>query len=274
MCSETFENVRVLRDAERKMDMTTGKLVGIIIILVLLLVLILTVTIIVMRIRKKVSEVSQLMFGTRDVVQGVKNMELQNEQTPKSVAAATSLFLPRIQKDFPEFHYEEMRSRAVNVLESYLRSIDEHDAGYLTEGTNELKDKLVLYLQNLDALDRREYFKEIRLHRTEISQYRKTAGRCSIVFQSSVQYKHYIEERGQLVSGKRDRLEQSRYNVEVIYIQDQDRVENTEVDGLGLVCPNCGAPIRSLGAKVCVYCDAPVVEFNIRTWGFSRVEEA
>ncbi|MCM1570205.1 MAG: zinc ribbon domain-containing protein [Roseburia sp.] len=252
----------------------TGKMVGTIIILVLILLLILTVTIIVLRVRKKVREVSQAMFGTKDIIQGVKNMELQNEQTPKSVAAATSMFLPRIQRDFPEFQYEEMRARAVNVLESYLHSIDAHDVGVLTEGTNELKDKLLLHLQNLDAQDSREYFKEIKLHRTEISQYRKTAGRCSIVFQSSVQYRHYIERNGQLISGKKERLEQSRYNVEVIYIQDQDLAENTETDGLGLVCPNCGAPIKSLGAKVCVYCDAPIVEFNIRTWGFSRVEKA
>ena len=32
--------------------------------------------------------------------------------TPKSVAGATSICLPRISADFPDFHYEEMKRRA------------------------------------------------------------------------------------------------------------------------------------------------------------------
>ena len=42
---------------------------------------------------------------------------------------------------------------------------------------------------------------------------------------------------------------------------------------LGLNCPNCGAPLPGLGAKKCIYCDTPIVEYNLRVWNFSRVEE-
>ena len=54
----------------------------------------------------------------------------------------------------------------------------------------------------------------------------------------------------------------------------QDMVENQEDAGLALNCPNCGAPLPALGAKKCIYCDTPIVEYNLRIWNFSRVEEA
>ena len=54
----------------------------------------------------------------------------------------------------------------------------------------------------------------------------------------------------------------------------QDMVENQEDAGLALNCPNCGAPLPGLGAKKCIYCDTPIVEYNLRSWNFSRVEEA
>ena len=54
----------------------------------------------------------------------------------------------------------------------------------------------------------------------------------------------------------------------------QDMVENQEDAGLALNCPNCGAPLPGLGAKKCIYCDTPIVEYNLRIWNFSRGEEA
>ena len=38
-------------------------------------------------------------------------------------------------------------------------------------------------------------------------------------------------------------------------------------------CPNCGAPISTLGSKVCEYCGTPIVELNIYAWTFSNIEE-
>lgn len=246
---------------------------GVIVVLVLLILLVAMVFIAYIIISNKIRNFSKSLFGTENVAEGIRRIELENEQTPKTVAATTSLYLPRIQKDFPEFDYNEMKARAENVLYSYLRSIDEHDARYLTEGTDELIDSVSLYLGNLDALDQREHYKDIKLHRLEIHKYIKIKGRCSVVFQGTVQYKHYIEKDGKIIKGKPDRTEQGKFNIHAIYIQDQDVVENREADGFAMVCPNCGAPLTKLGAKVCAYCDTPIVEFNIRIWSFGKVEE-
>lgn len=76
-----------------------------------------------------------------------------------------------------------------------------------------------------------------------------------------------------MISGNRGVKTQSRYNVECLYIQDRDYVENLDDTGMALNCPNCGAPLNRLGAKVCEYCGTPIVEFNIKVWNFSDVEE-
>lgn len=255
-------------------DKVNGTLIAIIVILVLLLVLVGVIYYAYVKIRNKVRQFSNLAFGTSNVVEGLRKVETEAAVTPKSVSSATHLYLPSIMKDFPEFHYDEMKTRAENVLTSYLRSIDAGNAALLTEGTNELKEELQLRIQMLKAEGQKEHFEDIKIHRTEISQYRKLKGRRSIVMQSSVGYIHYLEKDGKILKGKKELTEQSKYNVELVYIQDQEMVENLGDAGLALNCPNCGAPLPGVGAKVCAYCDTPVIEFNIRTWNFSKVDEA
>ncbi len=245
-----------------------------IIVLVLILVIIGIIYYAYVKITRKVRSYSQMLFGTNSIAQGIRQAEAEAAATPKSVSSATSLYLPQIMKDFPEFHFDEMRARAENVLVSYLRSVDAQNAALLTEGTSELKEKLRMRIQMLQNMGRKEHFQSIRVHKTQLHQYRKTKGRCSIVFQSAVEYIHYLERDGQVLKGKKEQLEQSRYNVEVLYIQDRDVVENMGGEGAGLNCPNCGAPLPGVGAKKCAYCDTPVMEFNIRTWNFSSVAQS
>ena len=253
---------------------------AVIVILVLILIIILIVCVVGFIVYRKVKEVtgtvkyySRTLLGTENPIEGMKKVELEGSMVPKSVSGATSLYLPQIMRDFPEFHLDEMKSRVQNVLVSYLRSIDESNASLLTEGMDELKAELSMRINMNRDRGVRENFQRINVHQTEIYQYRKASGRCSVVFQTSVEYLHYVERSGKVVEGRKDLKTQSKYNIELVYIQDRETIENIGESGLGLNCPNCGAPLESLGAKVCKYCDTPVVEFNIKTWGFSSVKE-
>ncbi|MCM1065554.1 MAG: zinc ribbon domain-containing protein [Eubacterium sp.] len=226
-------------------------------------------------IRDKIRTFTRLAFGSDTIKGSFENMDREAEITPKSVSAATKLYLPQILRDFPEFHYDEMKNRAENVLTGFLSGIDEKNPARLPEGvTSELREKLQLKIGALDNEDAEEHFRNIKIHRTEIRTYRKLKGRCSIIFQSAVQYNHFKKRDGEVTAGAEERLEQGRYNVEMIYIQDRDLVENQADSGLAMNCPNCGAPLPRLGAKKCLYCDTPIEEFNIKIWHFSDVEEA
>ena len=161
----------------------SNSLKGVIIILVLLLILLVAGIIIVKKAKQKVQQFSRTMFGTDSVAEGLKKQEAEYASTPKSVSGATSLYLPQIMRDFPQFHSEEMKQRAESVLLSYLQGITEENYNILSEGTRELKESLEMKIRALRSEGSRERFERIKIHRTEIHKYRKDKGRCSIVYQ-------------------------------------------------------------------------------------------
>lgn len=251
-----------------------ARLIGLIIVLVLILVIIIAVYIAVRKIREKIRKFSQMAWGTDSLSDGVEAMRREYASTPKSVSAMTGLYLPKITKDFPEFKYDEMKQRAENVLTHYLMGIDRENASLLTDGNRQLKEKLQAEIEMRKAAGQKEHFRSIDIHRTEISAYQKKQGRCIITYQSSIQYFHGISKRDSGKSENIDKLPtQSRYDIDVIYVQDEKLVEDERDYGLGLNCPNCGAPMATLGAKNCEYCGTPVVELNLHVWSFSDVRE-
>lgn len=249
-------------------------LIEIIVVLVLMLAVFGCIAYGVYRIKRAVRHFSREAFGTDSVKEGFARVEEEYISTPKSVSAMTSLYLPKIKREFPEFQYDEMKVRAENVLTSYLMAVSAGNPGLLKEGSRELKDKLEMHITQLKGRGEKETFESIRLHRTEIADYKKRSGRCTITFQTSLQYKHTVtEEGGKLLAGNPAVLKQTRYNTDLVYIQDRNLVEDERDLSLGLNCPNCGAPVSGLGSKVCEYCGTPVVELNIYAWTFHDVSE-
>jgi len=247
---------------------------GIILILVLILIIVGLVYYLVYRVKTKVESVTQDLFGTRDIAKVADKMQHELSTTPKSVSGMTRIVLPDIVKDFPDFKYDEMRAKAENVLVSYLRAVTDLNQGLLQEGNSELKNQLENHISQLKMKDQHEYFERIKVHQTEIFKYMKKAGRCIVTFQTSVEYFHrLVDVNGKLLAGSKENKYQTKYNIDLIYIQDRDIVENELDNALGVNCPNCGAPLKSLGKKYCDYCGSAVVELNIHAWSFSSVEE-
>ena len=259
----------------------TAIFIFIIIILVLILVIIGLVFFAAYKVTKKVRQVktgvesfSQEFLGTSDIRQGLRQVEYEYAHTPKSVASATRICLPRITADFSDFHYDEMKRRAENVLLSYLSCISSGNAERLQDANSELQHSLEHRINFMKSNGKQEYFDDPKIHRTEIASYTKNGGRCTVTFQTAIQYRHYImDSQGNRLAGREDQLKQSRYNIELVYIQNREIVEN-DLDGLeGRNCPNCGAPLTHIGSKNCRYCGTPIVEYNIKVWTFSAVKE-
>lgn len=249
-------------------------LIQIIIILVLILIIMGAGFAAYITIRNKVRRVSRDLFGTSDISQVATQLKQEQATTPKSVSGMTNLLLPKISTDFPDFEYNEMKSRAENVLTSYLLAINDRSVGTLHNGNEELKQKLESYIEMLNGKGLHEHFEQIKIHRTEINQYRKADGRCIITFQTALECFHYItDDNGNVTNGDKQYKYQTKYNTDMIYIQDLNKIKNESDFALGLNCPNCGAPISSLGAKHCEYCGTPIIEINIHSWSFSNIEE-
>ena len=62
----------------------------------------------------KIRQISREFFGTSSLIEGLKRQEALEDDTPKSVSGMTRVELPRIEKDFPEFHWPEWKQRCEN----------------------------------------------------------------------------------------------------------------------------------------------------------------
>ena len=225
--------------------------------LIIILLLILAILVLIFYGVYRVKRFSRQLFGTDDILQGVKKAQEDLSTTPRSVSAMTRIALPQIVSDFPDFEYNEMKQRAENALMQYFEAVTAQDVTILQEGNEDLKEQLRSQIRALVSQEKWEHFTQVKIHQTEIARYRKEAGRCIVTFQSA----DHI-------------LEQSRYNVDLVYIQNRDLAKGNTDGALGVTCPNCGAPITNLGAKFCEYCGAGVVELNVHAWSFENIEEA
>jgi len=146
----------------------------------------------------------------------------------KSLCSMTGLMLPQIRRDFPEFDWEEYRADVNSKVKDYIRE---------TLGGERPS-----------------------VHRTEIADYRKRDGGCTIDVQTSA---GFTKEEKQI---------EKRFATQITYVQDYLKVPAGQT-GEGLSCPHCGAPVKILGYKYCEYCGAGIKEINRRVWKILEIRE-
>lgn len=222
-------------------------------------------------IRTKIESFSRAAFGTKSLVEGLEQQADLIAETPKSVSGMTRIFEPQIQKDFPDFNLVQFKNKAENMLISALQAISAGNVSLLRETSNELNEQVRNQIQANAAEGVTETYRQIHIHRTEITNYVKRDGKCIITFQSAVEYFHYKEKEGRVTDGDKERKQQTKYNIEVMYIQNEKlaKLDNA----VGTTCPNCGAPIVKLGALYCEYCGTAVTPINLKVWTLHRYYE-
>jgi len=222
-------------------------------------------------IRKKLSTASRSLFGTDSFLEGWNRQADVLAATPKSVSGMTRVFGPQIERDFPDFNLSQFKNKAENMLLSALQAVNAEDSSLLKEATEELTRQVENQIERNHAEGVKEIYERIHIHQTEITNYVKRDGTCIIVFQSAVEHMHYKIKDSKVVEGDAKRLTQTKYNVEVVYIQDEKLVKYD--DAVGTTCPNCGAPIVKLGAMYCEYCGSAVTPINLKVWTLHKFYE-
>lgn len=222
-------------------------------------------------VKRRLEQFSTAAFGTKSLAEGVERQADLLAETPKSVSGMTRIFAPQIARDFPDFQVEQFRNKAENLLTRALQAVSEENADLLGEVSPELRRQVENQIRDNCAAGIREVYAQIRIHRTEIADYRKAGGMCIITFQSAVECYHYKEQNGAVTEGDRERKTQTKYNTELMYIQDE-RLAKTD-NAVGTTCPNCGAPVITLGNMRCEYCGLAVTPLNIKVWTLHRYYE-
>ena len=220
-------------------------------------------------IRNKLRNVSRQLFGTESIVDGLNRQADIAAETPKSVSGMTRLMEPQIMRDFPDFNWSEFKHRAENMLTSALLAISSERPERLVDASEEVKNQVLNIIADNQAAQVREVYNNIKIHQTEISNYRKDKGNCIIVIQSAVEYYHYKVSGDHVTEGSKERKVQTKYNVELLYVQDGEEKEFDSA--FTTTCPQCGAPVRGLGNMICEYCGAHVVPINTKVWSLHKL---
>lgn len=104
---------------------------------------------------RRIKRFARANFGTDDFSEIARLQEEEEANTPKSVSGMTSLYLPRLQKDFPELNWVEFQELAKGHIKRHLEEMGRT---------------------------------KIRFHQTVLRDYRKEKGTCFAVLQSSVEF--------------------------------------------------------------------------------------
>ena len=220
-------------------------------------------------IRNKLRNVSRQLFGTESIVDGLNRQADIAAETPKSVSGMTRLMEPQIMRDFPDFNWSEFKHKAENMLTSALLAISSEQPEKLVDASENVKNQVLNIIADNQAAQVREVYNNIKIHQTEISNYRKDKGNCIIVIQSAVEYYHYKVSGDHVTEGSKERKVQTKYNVELLYVQDGEEKEFD--NAFTTTCPQCGAPVRGLGNMICEYCGAHVVPINTKVWSLHKL---
>ena len=222
-------------------------------------------------VNRKLRNFSREVFGTDSIIDGINLQADLAAERPKSVSSMTRLMEPQIAQDFPEFSWEEFRGKAENMLISALGAISAGDASKLTNASEDIKRQISTRIDGNKREGIKEVYRQVKIHQTEIANYEKSQGQCIVTLQSSMEYYYYKERDGQIIAGTKDRKTQTKYNTQLMYIQDVKLLNGKSA--VGTTCPNCGAPVTSLGAKFCEYCGSHVIPVNIKVWSLHNFYE-
>lgn len=249
------------------------KIIGIVFLSVIALI-ILTGIIIFFYVRSGLKRVAKEMYGTNSIIDAMNQSSKTLEESHKSVNSMTKIYLPQIMRDFPEFSYDQFKSKAEHALLSAFAALSSDDMSVVTDASDEMRSKIRSLIEMNQANEYDEDFSDCVIHQTEITQYTKRAGICKITLQSALEYYHAVKRKsdGKIVQGDPNRKAQEKYNVEFIYIQDKTKMEKIGHgnDSIGSHCPNCGAPVTVLGAKHCEYCGSALMQINVLVWSINN----
>ncbi len=118
---------------------------------------------IILSIVSKAKNIARRGFGTDDLQQILKQQELLDEE-PKSISGMTSVYLPKLQKDFPELNWMQFQ--------------------------DETKEHLVKFLED-------KGFAKIKIHKSALYEYKKNLGTCYATVQHAVEYVRPDEKKVQ-----------------------------------------------------------------------------
>ena len=175
----------------------------------------------------------------------IRDVRLDEEDTPKSLASMDSIYLKKIEKDFPSIEISKLKRKAESILMDIYHSIEKSDV-------SNLNGKMKAFAEE-EILNGNNSISDLKIHNTVISNYNKNKSKATIIF--SIAYQYYL-----LKDDTKKKI-QDRVRIEFIYTLELE--EKTKSPILDFHCPNCGSPFHNIDDDSCSYCGSKLLKiFN------------
>lgn len=200
----------------------------------------------------------------------IKQGELAYKTDPKHVTGMTKLLIPKIVQDFPNFSENELYNKVETDLLSIFNSLEnqklENNSGLIL-----IKEKLIQKIKDMKENKIIEKYDDIKFHRHALKYYKNKDGVLNISVSTSLEYYYIKKINGKLIN-KDEYKKQTVYTTEYIYVYDLNKISKNQ-NLIGINCPNCGAPVKDLGNKVCRYCNSGLEDINLKAWNIAIYKE-
>lgn len=206
-----------------------------------------------------------------DMADEMNKIKREDSTRARSISGMTSLLLPTIRQDFPEFNEKELYSMTELSLRKIFNSIEEKNKDYVKDMPL-IRNSVSNIIDDYETSSISVHYDDIEFHKFALYKYERKDGVATITVSTSVGYYYRKEKDGKIIEGDTKLKKQTRYQCDFIYIYDEKKVAS-DAKVLAINCPNCGAAISSLGHKFCEYCGTAVKEVNLKSWEFSSYEE-
>ena len=173
----------------------------------------------------------------------IRDVHLDEEDTPKSLASMDSIYLKKIEKDFPSIEISKLKRKAESILMDIYHSIEKSDV-------SNLNGKMKTFAEE-EILNGNNSISDLKIHNTVVSNYNKNNNKATIIF--SIAYQYYL-----LNDGTKKKI-QDRVRIEFIYTLELE--EKTKSPILDFHCPNCGSPFHNIDDDSCSYCGSKLLKF-------------
>lgn len=237
---------------------------------IILLLVVVVVSIVTMRnFQKKMQMHMNRYFGSNinnisQLLQAVGEAKEDRENRPRSLNDMERVYLPMIEKDYPELRVAQLKSEAETYLLKSYESLKTEDYSFF-KGQNQayfLQSLRKAVMQNRNRGELALSFDQVKIHRSALSRYGYDGGHRIIDFQFAVQA---------MVSGNRYRVPEKKQMCDTIRFQLLDdlarfRTEGTADGVIGKNCPNCGAPLPSIHSKSCPFCGSNINIKELDAW--------
>lgn len=223
-------------------------------------------TIVFIIVKNKIKRIiNKLGFNNFDVLADeIKRGEIIEKTTPKHVSGMTKLLMPKIVKDFPNFNEKELYTKVEISLLQIFSSLENKKV----KNSDELiliKNKLKETVDDMKESNISERYYDVKFHNHALKYYKKDSSSLNITVSTSLEYFYEKKLDDKVIIDYTKYKKQTLYTVEFIYVYNPEKI-NKNQSLIGINCPNCGAPVKNLGIKVCRYCSSGLEDINLKSW--------